>query len=140
MTSNIGSGILLESPDAEDNREKIMELVKAHFRPEFINRVDDIIFFHSLNKDHLKQIVRIQLANFRERLTELGIDLTIDDKAAEYLAEAGFDPVYGARPLKRIIVKEIETPVSRMLVADQLSHGDKLHVTMEGGSLKFRNS
>jgi murein DD-endopeptidase MepM/ murein hydrolase activator NlpD len=86
-----------------------MERVRAHFRPEFINRVDDIIFFHSLNKDHLKQIVRIQLANFRERLTELGIDLTIDDKAAEYLAEAWFDPVYGARPLKRIIVKEIET-------------------------------
>ena len=137
MTSNIGSDILLENPDAPDNNEKIMERVRAHFRPEFINRVDEILFFHSLDKEHLKEIVRIQLANFANRLEDAGITLNISDEAAEHLVEIGFDPVYGARPLKRAIVKEIETPVSRMLVADEIKHSDKLNVTMDKNGLAF---
>lgn len=138
MTSNIGSHILLDNPDADDNHEKIMELVRTHFRPEFINRVDDILFFHSLDKEHLKQIVRIQLANFADRLEEVGIGFEISDEAAEYLAEIGFDPVYGARPLKRVIVKEIETPVSRMLVAGEIQKGDKLKVAKDKKGLTFK--
>jgi ATP-dependent Clp protease ATP-binding subunit ClpB len=137
MTSNIGSDILLDNPNAPDNNEKIMERVRAHFRPEFINRVDDILFFHSLDKKHLKEIVRIQLANFADRLENSGIAFNVSDEAAEYLVEAGFDLVYGARPLKRVIVKEIETPISRMLVADEIKEGDKLNVRMDKNGLTF---
>lgn len=138
MTSNIGSDILLEHPNDKNNKEKIMERVRAHFRPEFLNRVDDILFFHSLDKEHLKQIVRIQLANFAERLEEVGVNFEISDEAAAYLAEVGFDPVYGARPLKRAIVKEIETPVSRKLVAGEIKTGDKLIVGKDKNGLVFK--
>jgi len=137
MTSNIGSSILLENPDAKDNRDKIMELVRHHFRPEFINRVDEILFFHSLDSAHLKEIVGIQLANFAKRLEEVNVEFNITDEAAEYLAKAGFDPVYGARPLKRVITKQVETPISRMLVAGELNEGDKLNVEIKKGELKF---
>jgi ATP-dependent Clp protease ATP-binding subunit ClpB len=137
MTSNIGSNILLENPDGDDNREKIMELVRHHFRPEFINRVDEILFFHSLDSEHLKDIVEIQIANFAKRLDEVNVNISISDEAEEYLAKAGFDPVYGARPLKRIITKEIETPISRMLVSGELKEGDHLSVEMRKGDLIF---
>ena len=138
MTSNIGSDILLENPNAEDNNEKVMERVRMHFRPEFLNRVDEILFFHSLNKGHLKDIVKIQLANFADRLNDAGIAFNISDKAAEHLVEVGFDPVYGARPLKRAIIKEIETPVSRMLVANEIKPGDTLNVDMDKNGLQFK--
>ncbi|MBN1863287.1 MAG: AAA family ATPase, partial [Victivallales bacterium] len=137
MTSNIGSDILIEHPGDPANHDKIMERVKMHFRPEFLNRVDDILFFHSLDKEHLKEIVKIQVANFAERLVGVGIAFEIGGGALSLLAEAGFDPVYGARPLKRVIVKDVETPVSRMLVSGELHEGDRLKLDAVNGRLDF---
>jgi len=138
MTSNIGSDILLDNPDHPANKEKIMERVRGHFRPEFLNRLDDILFFHSLDVDNLKDIVKIQLANFANRLADVGVEFSITNKAAHYLADVGFDPVYGARPLKRAIVKEIETPLSRMLMSDELKKGDSLKVDCKDNKLIFK--
>ena len=136
MTSNIGSDILLNNP-GEDCSESIMKLVNAHFRPEFVNRIDEILFFHSLDKEHLKEIVRIQISNFKERLAELNVKLEITDAALEHLADVGYDPVYGARPLKRAITREVETPVSRMLVSGELADSSKLSVDFKDGALRL---
>jgi len=137
MTSNLGSSVLLENPGADNNREKVMELVRHHFKPEFINRVDEILFFHSLDEKHLKEIVTIQIANFAKRLEDVNIKCSITDEAEAYLAKAGFDPVYGARPLKRVITREIETPVSRMLVAGKIKEGDTLNISLKEEKLSF---
>jgi ATP-dependent Clp protease ATP-binding subunit ClpB len=137
MTSNIGSSVLLDNPGADDNREKVMELVRHHFRPEFINRVDEILFFHSLDEEHLREIVSIQIANFAKRLEESNIGCSITKEAEAYLAKAGFDPVYGARPLKRIITREVETPISRMLVSGKIKEGDTVNISLKDGTLYF---
>ncbi|NOY74386.1 MAG: ATP-dependent chaperone ClpB [Kiritimatiellaeota bacterium] len=136
MTSNIGSDILINEPDS-DCREQIIKLMNAHFRPEFLNRIDEILFFHSLDKEHLRKIVKIQLGNFSNRLSEMGVKVEFTAAALDYLANAGFDPVYGARPLKRVITREVETPVSRMLVSGELSQGASLKVDAENGELKL---
>ena len=137
MTSNIGSSVLLDNPNAEENRDKVMELVRHHFRPEFINRIDEILFFHSLDEKQLKKIVTIQIANFAERLKSARIECSVTEEAEVYLAGCGFDPVYGARPLKRVITREIETPISRMLVAGEIKEGDKLLISLKDNKLDF---
>jgi ATP-dependent Clp protease ATP-binding subunit ClpB len=138
MTSNIGSDILLEESDLEKAREKIMERVRMHFRPEFINRVDDILFFHSLTKDELVKIVDIQVKELSKRLSDIGIELQISDSAAEYLAGKGYDPNYGARPLKRLIVKEIETPLSRRIISEELMPGDTVIIDCQDNQIIFK--
>jgi ATP-dependent Clp protease ATP-binding subunit ClpB len=107
------------------------------FRPEFLNRVDEIITFHRLTEDQLKQIVEIQLQTLRARLAERHIDLTLSDSAREHLVKAGYDPAYGARPLKRAIQKEVETPLARKLVAGEIRDGQKVFVTERNRSLTF---
>jgi len=138
MTSNIGSDILLEESDLEKAREKIMERVRMHFRPEFINRVDDILFFHSLTKDDLVKIVDIQVKELSKRLSDIGIELQISDSAAEYLAGKGYDSNYGARPLKRLIVKEIETPLSRRIISEELLPGDTVIIDCQDNQIIFK--
>ena len=140
MTSNIGSSLLQNAGDTKDKpelKEKLLDELKHHFRPEFINRIDEVLIFHQLSKEDIVKIVDIQLANFANRLRELDITFSIDDNAKQHLAVRGYDPVYGARPLKRLIVKEIETPVSRLMVAGELSAGKKLKISCGKDGLTF---
>jgi ATP-dependent Clp protease ATP-binding subunit ClpB len=138
MTSNIGSHLLLnDNKMTDETREKLLNELRQNFRPEFLNRIDEVLIFHSLTMEHLVGIVDIQLANFAKRLLDKEIHLDIFDDAKQHLAKVGFDPVYGARPLKRAIVKEMETPVSRMLISGELTDGSKLKVTVENEQLKF---
>ena len=139
MTSNIGSELLLNhSGETEKIRNELLAETRKHFRPEFLNRIDEILIFHSLSQKHLLEIVDIQLANFNARLDARGIEVSITEKARKHLAAEGFDPVYGARPLKRLIVRELETPIARMLVSGELADGQKLLVDCKGESIFFK--
>ena len=130
MTSNIGSETILDvKGDVEKVREPVLDALKAHFRPEFLNRVDEILIFHALGKDELMKIVDIQLARFAARLADRDIRLEVTPEARGLLCEAGYDPAFGARPLKRAIIRELETPVSRLLIGGELSDGDTLKIT-----------
>lgn len=139
MTSNIGSQILQDNPGkAGELKDKLMLELRKHFRPEFLNRIDEVLIFHSLTEKDLLKIVDIQIANFAKRLMAKNIVLNFTEDAKKHLAKRGFDPVYGARPLKRLIVREIETPVSRMLVAGELADGDTLKISADKlGELTF---
>ena len=132
MTSNIGSAYNMEHPDApyEKVREHVLAELRKFVRPEFLNRVDESIVFHSLTQKDITAIVDIQLQRFVWRLAARQIELVVTDGARQLLAENGFDPEYGARPLKRAIQRMLETPVSRMLIADELSDGQRLNVTV----------
>ncbi len=128
MTSNIGSQWITElagRDDAEMER-RVMEAMRAHFRPEFLNRVDDIIIFHSLDRQHIARIIDIQLARFRKRLAERGLGLELTPAAIDKLAAAGYDPVYGARPLKRAIQKYLQDPLATALLKGEFGEGDTI--------------
>ena len=138
MTSNIGSNLILDHKGETDEiRPELMKLMHSHFRPEFLNRVDETLIFHTLSQNDIRQIVDIQLARFSERLAEQDITVKVSDEAKELLAERGYDPVFGARPLKRTIVKELETPVSRLIVGGDLSPNSTLKVTVKDNEIKF---
>ena len=141
MTSNIGSDMLLEEikekKDPEKLREDLMQRLRDHFRPEFLNRVDGILIFKSLRMEQIVKILDIQLADFARRLKDQNVGFSISEAAKKHLAENGYDPEFGARPLKRVIVNEIETPVSRMLIAGDLREGMTLKVDFVKGALKF---
>jgi ATP-dependent Clp protease ATP-binding subunit ClpB len=128
MTSNVGSHL---------PKDAVMEELRRVFRPEFLNRIDDIIVFHSLTKEHLKQIVEIQLGNLRKRLDERHITLDLSEAARDHLVRAGYDPAYGARPLKRAIQREIENPLARKLIGGDVRDGQHVHVDDVSGSLLF---
>lgn len=142
MTSNLGSDILLDAAakgkleDAQV-REEVMNLMKQNFRPEFLNRVDEILMFHALKLEDIERILMIQMGRFSERLAGLGVKVEMTDAASKHLAKEGYDPLYGARPLKRVIVKEIETPVSKLIVGGKLVEGSTLKIDVENESLKF---
>jgi len=122
MTSNIGGHRILEyrrafsGAEYERMKETVLDELHHHFRPEFLNRVDEMIVFHSLTEEDLKRIVDIQLERLRERLAERYVTITLDDAAKTHLFRTGYDPTYGARPLKRAIQKEIETPLARLIL------------------------
>ncbi len=138
MTSNIGSNLIQDNKgDSDKIKDKLLEEMRHHFRPEFLNRIDEVLVFHPLTEDDLLLIVDIQLANFAERLKTREISMTVSKDAKKHLAKCGFDPVYGARPLKRVIVREIETPVSRMLVSGELSDKQTLKIDTGKDGLKF---
>ncbi|HNI20038.1 MAG TPA: ATP-dependent chaperone ClpB, partial [Nitrospira sp.] len=128
MTSNIGSQHILEAQQAgasyETMKNQVTGELRAHFRPEFLNRVDEIVVFHALGNEHLAKIVEIQLERLRARLMERRITLTVTPEALQNLGRRGYDPVYGARPLKRLIQQEIETPMARQLIKGELRDGD----------------
>ena len=139
MTSNLGSQAFGESwLNAEQQQEKVLEEVRAHFRPEFVNRVDDIIVFHPLTRDDIARIVDIQIVGLGSRLRERKLSLRLTDAAREYLANKGYDPTYGARPLKRLIQREIQDPLAKELLAGAIREGDTVTVDAEGGGLVFR--
>jgi len=143
MTSNIGSHLILEySGEVQGDRyermkDSVLDALRHHFRPEFLNRVDEIIVFHSLSVDDLKKIVDIQLDRLRARLAERRITLELTDEAKTHLATSGYDPVYGARPLKRAIQREIENPLSRRILKGEVKDNTVVRVEMSGGAITF---
>jgi len=144
MTSNLGSHQIQEmsgddSPQAYmQMKAAVMGVVQAHFRPEFINRLDDIVVFHPLDKQQIRQIARIQLNGLEKRLAERGLKLVLSDDALNLLGNVGFDPVYGARPLKRAIQQQLENPLASKILAGEFTSGDTVHVEAQGGQLVFR--
>jgi ATP-dependent Clp protease ATP-binding subunit ClpB len=144
MTSNLGSLAIQElagEPQNEKTYSKmksaVMDVVQGHFRPEFINRVDDLVVFHPLGREQLRSIVTIQLSYLRKRLAERDLDLALDTAAADLLGEAGFDPVYGARPLKRAIQQQVENPLAQKILRGEFRPGDRIAVTVHQGQLVF---
>jgi ATP-dependent Clp protease ATP-binding subunit ClpB len=140
MTSNLGSQVIQElAGEANYSRMKtaVMEIVGQHFRPEFINRVDDVVVFHPLGRDHIREIVQIQLGYLRRRLADRDIGFELDTAATDLLGEAGFDPVYGARPLKRAIQHQLENPLAQRILRSEFGPGDTIHVTARDGVLEF---
>ena len=141
LTSNIGSPLILEAQargeDAESIRDRVMGALQASFRPEFLNRVDDIIVFDALTPADLRRIVDIQLGGLRKRLGERRMALHLSGSALERLAEIGYDPAFGARPLKRVISREIETPLAREILSGQVTEGSSVNVDYENGRFGF---
>ncbi len=143
MTSNIGSQRILEfsgktdSESFEKMKESVLEELRFHFRPEFLNRVDDVVVFHSLTEEDLRQILEIQFKRLRSRLAERHIDIELTPEAATNLARGGYDPVYGARPLKRAIQKELETPIGRRILRGEIGDGQTVVVDWKDGEFTF---
>ncbi|HBY55821.1 MAG TPA: hypothetical protein DEG23_03295, partial [Coxiellaceae bacterium] len=139
MTSNLGSQYIQEfAKDGYDKIKKaVMEAVSKHFRPEFINRVDDIVVFHGLDSKQIHKIANIQIERLQKRLAERDLQIEVSDKALDYLAEAGFDPVYGARPLKRAIQQYLENPLAQDILQGKFKPKDKIFVDYNGKELKF---
>jgi len=141
MTSNIGSHLILEMRDADERsyqrmREQVLEALRRQFRPEFLNRVDEIVVFRALTEAELAKIVDIQLEGLRRRLGERRITIEISEGARAHLARIGYDPIFGARPLKRVIQREVETPVARLIVAGKLRDGSTVRVDVAGDALR----
>ncbi|CAI8362965.1 MAG: Chaperone protein ClpB 1 [Cyanobium sp. ARS6] len=138
LTSNIGSQSILDlggdDGQHEEMERRVNEALRGHFRPEFLNRLDDQIIFHSLRRDELRQIVNLQVERLRQRLMERKLGLTISDNATGWLADAGYDPVYGARPLKRAIQRELETPIAKAILAGRYGDGDDVTVDVQPAS------
>ncbi len=143
MTSNLGSN-LIQDMAADDSAESytqikaaVMGVVQSHFRPEFINRLDELVVFHPLGKEQIREIARIQTQYLAKRLLERQIKLVIEDSALLLLGNTGFDPVYGARPLKRAIQQQLENPLAQKILSGEFAQGDSIHVEASAGVLKF---
>lgn len=139
MTSNLGSQLIQElaGKGYEKMKKAVMELVSQHFRPEFLNRVDEIVVFHPLDKKHIRHIVDLQIVRLKQRLREKSLQLQVDDTALDYLADVGYDPVYGARPLKRAVQQELENPLAHDLLSGKFLPGGTIVVKKEKGGLVF---
>ena len=132
LTSNLGSQALSQMPDGADSsqaRRDVMDAVRAHFRPEFLNRLDETIIFDRLNRENMDGIVDIQMARLLRRLAARKISLDLDEAARKWLADEGYDPVFGARPLKRVIQSALQNPLAEMLLAGDVADGDTISVT-----------
>jgi len=138
MTSNLGSEIFAENPDGGEALDaRLRQLLARHFRPEFLNRVDEIVVFHRLGRDHLREIVSIQLRRVAGRLAEAGFGMEVSDEARDYLAEVGYDPVYGARPLKLAIQRELQDSLALRLLAGEIRRGDTILIDRGPEGLTF---
>ncbi|MGD8587460.1 MAG: ATP-dependent chaperone ClpB [Chromatiales bacterium] len=140
MTSNLGSDVIQQMADEErypEMKQAVMEIVGQHFRPEFINRVDDTVVFHPLQRSQIRRIARLQVEILAHRLENQRMLLEVTDEALDLLGNIGFDPVYGARPLKRIIQQRLENPLAQEILAGRFAPGDTIHAEAEGGELVF---
>jgi ATP-dependent Clp protease ATP-binding subunit ClpB len=139
MTSNVGSRFIQElgASNRIEMERQVMEALKASFKPEFLNRIDETIIFHNLSRDQIIKIVEIQVDKLAKRLRESGIEMVLQNKARTRIADMGFDPVYGARPLKRVIQKNIENPLSREILEGKIKEGDKVSVDVKGERIVF---
>jgi ATP-dependent Clp protease ATP-binding subunit ClpB len=141
MTSNLGAEILANQPKGEDSeavRGDVMAVVKASFRPEFLNRIDEVLLFHHLLRKHMTGIVEIQLRQLSAMLENRKITLDINEAAKTWLADKGYDPVYGARPLRRVIQQELQNNLATMVLAGDISGGDTVHVSVDDGELTIK--
>jgi ATP-dependent Clp protease ATP-binding subunit ClpB len=146
MTSNVGSQRILNYQGSFDGegynamKEAVLDEMRRHFRPEFLNRIDEMIVFHTLDEDHLKEIVLIQLRRLQERLAERKITLELTDAAKTHLVRVGYDPAYGARPLKRAIQKEVENPLGRLILEGKVRDGQTVvgDYDVKAGQMTFR--
>ncbi|GAA0786383.1 ATP-dependent chaperone ClpB [Roseibium denhamense] len=142
MTSNLGAEYLVNQPEGQDTdavRDEVMGAVRAHFRPEFLNRLDEIVLFHRLQRVQMADIVRIQLERLRELLKERKITLSLDEAALGWLAQKGYDPAYGARPLKRVIQKDLQDPLAEKLLAGEILDGQAVRVSAGTDRLLFES-
>jgi ATP-dependent Clp protease ATP-binding subunit ClpB len=139
MTSNLGSQMIQSMSDQDYQVVKlaVMGEVKTHFRPEFVNRIDEVVVFHALGEDNVREIANIQLQYLAKRLHAMDMDVVITDDAIAEIASAGFDPVYGARPLKRAIQSEIENPLARQILAGDFVAKDTIKVDVKAGKIVF---
>ncbi len=138
MTSNLGSEVIASHPAGDDLsliRDEVMSVVRGHFRPEFLNRIDEILLFHRLGRDQMTTIVDIQLGHLRKLLADRNITLALDEDAKIWLADQGFDPIYGARPLKRVIQRELQNPLAQKLLEGAILDGQTVRVGVEGNRL-----
>jgi ATP-dependent Clp protease ATP-binding subunit ClpB len=143
MTSNLGSEYLVAQADGEDTdkvRDLVMADVRAHFRPEFLNRVDEIILFHRLKRDQMGRIVDIQIERLQRLLDDRKIAITLDAKARDWLAEKGYDPAYGARPLKRVIQKSVQDPLAELILSGKIKDGEKVKISAGRDGLVFNGA
>ena len=143
MTSNIGSQYLLEGIDGNgqikpEAEEAVMHDLRAHFRPEFLNRLDETILFKPLTKENIGGIIGLLVADVNKRLADKELTVSLTDAAQSYIVEHGYDPVYGARPLKRYLQKHVETLAARLILADGVRAGDTIEIDLENGELKAR--
>jgi len=137
MTSNIGSQFIMEDLKVEERNKRVTEALRGHFRPEFLNRIDEIVIFDRLTDREIGKIVDIQLARLEKRLGKQNLKLDLSDKARAYLAREGYDPAYGARPLKRVIQQKILDPLSMEILDGKISEGQTIKVDFSGDSLTF---
>jgi ATP-dependent Clp protease ATP-binding subunit ClpB len=143
MTSNLGSNVIQDIAGEENYEEiktRLLEIVGQHFRPEFINRLDEIVVFHPLNQEQVKEITKIQLNYLHKRLGENDLLLSVSEDVIDMIAEAGFDPVYGARPLKRVIKSKIEKELAKRMLGGEFNPGDTINIEVENDSVKFSKS
>jgi ATP-dependent Clp protease ATP-binding subunit ClpB len=143
MTSNLGGEYLVAQAEGEDTdkvRDQVMAEVRAHFRPEFLNRVDEIILFHRLKREQMSRIVDIQMAHLQKLLEERKITITLDAKAREWLADKGYDPAYGARPLKRVIQKSVQDPLAELILSGRIKDGEPVKIAAGRDGLAFNGA
>ena len=140
MTSNVGSQWIQElgTSDREELEKRVTEALRASFKPEFLNRIDEIIIFQNLTADQIGKIVDIQIKRLGRRLADRNIELILSDGSRELIAEKGYDPVYGARPLKRVIQQYIENPLSLEILEGKISDGSRIHAEAEGDKIIFK--
>ena len=138
MTSNIGSPIIqsMVGQDPQDIKDAVWDELKTHFRPEFLNRVDEIVVFHPLGQEHIKSIASIQLERLAKRLEEKGYQLEVSDKALDLIAQVGFDPVYGARPLKRAIQQNVENPLAKSILSGEIVPDKKVQLIVTNDQIR----
>jgi ATP-dependent Clp protease ATP-binding subunit ClpB len=138
MTSNLGSReIQAAGADERAAREMVIEILREHFKPEFLNRIDDTVVFHQLSREEIVKIIDVQLERLRALLGERNITLTLDDAARDLITREGYDPLYGARPLKRAIQSLIQNPLAVKLLQGEIQPGQTVRVTAEGDELRF---
>ena len=141
MTSNIGSDHILDvaGDDSryDEMRDRVLKALRSHFRPEFLNRVDDLILFHALLQEQLRAIVSIQIQRIEKRLADQKLSLSLSKAAIDHIAQVGYDPVYGARPLKRAIQKELENPIATKILEEAFPEGSLVQVSLQSGKLVF---
>ncbi len=138
MTSNIGAELLVNQKEGEDTdivRDDVLDMVRARFRPEFLNRLDEIILFHRLQRADMSRIVDIQMGRLQKLLVDRKITVELDEAARAWIANRGYDPAYGARPLKRVIQRHVQDPLAEQILAGGVKDGDKVHVSVRDGAL-----
>jgi ATP-dependent Clp protease ATP-binding subunit ClpB len=138
MTSNLGTSLHDSSLDYEGMKSHVMDSVRSHFKPEFLNRLDDIIVFHALTSDEIRKITELQIEDLRRRLALKGLGVEVAPEVVSGLARAGYDPVYGARPLKRLVQRELENQIATALLRGTVKEGDTILVTRGDSAIEIR--